>query len=188
MVHHVVAFTNYYMAFWQQDFAVTVGAAFILLEISTPFVCLRWLYFHHGLKGSMIQNINTVVLFLLFVAARVIYQAYIICAYSIDWVGYMWFEKEGVSLLYKVILAEMALAVLINVVLNYYWTYVIVLQLVRIITRGSNADATYGGAIDDKKPAAEDNLNDESVDGQKPGKVEMAKLVDPEQPQSDMQP
>ena len=54
MVHHVIAFTNYYMAFWQQDFAVTSGAAFIILEISTPFVCLRWLFFHHGLKGSMI--------------------------------------------------------------------------------------------------------------------------------------
>ena len=52
IVHHVVAFTNYYIAFWQQDFVVTIGAAFIFLEISTPFVCARWLLFHHGYKGS----------------------------------------------------------------------------------------------------------------------------------------
>ena len=52
IVHHVVAFTNYYIAFWQQDFVVTIGAAFIFLEISTPFVCARWLLFHHGYKGT----------------------------------------------------------------------------------------------------------------------------------------
>ena len=54
LTHHIVAFVTYYLAFWQQDFTVTLGAAFILLEISTPFVCFRWLFFHHGLKGSAV--------------------------------------------------------------------------------------------------------------------------------------
>lgn len=54
LLHHLIAFSNYYLAFWQQGFPVSIGAMFIFLEISTPFVCLRWLYFHHDLKGSMI--------------------------------------------------------------------------------------------------------------------------------------
>ena len=124
----------------------------------------------------------------MFVVARVIFQAYIIFAYAIDWLNYMWFEKQGVSTLYKVILVEMAIAVLSNVILNYYWTWIIVKQLLRIITRGSAADANYGGDADDKKTGGRDNLDDSAVDGgQKARKVEMAKLVDPEQPQSDMQ-
>lgn len=41
IIHHVVAFLAYYCAFWQQDFAVTQGAIFIFLEVSTPFVCIR---------------------------------------------------------------------------------------------------------------------------------------------------
>ena len=37
LIHHIVAFLNYYIAFWKQDFAVTAGASMILLEMSTPF-------------------------------------------------------------------------------------------------------------------------------------------------------
>ena len=78
-----------------------------------------------------------VILFLLFVVVRIFFQAYIIFAYAIEWLNYMWFEKQGVSTLYKLILVEMAIAVLSNVILNYYWTWNIVKQLLRIITRGS---------------------------------------------------
>ena len=52
-LHHVIAFSNYYIAFWKQDFTITIGAMFIFLEISTPFVCMRWILFHHGFKGSI---------------------------------------------------------------------------------------------------------------------------------------
>ena len=38
LIHHVMAFLNYYIAFWKQDFAVTSGASMIFLEVSTPFV------------------------------------------------------------------------------------------------------------------------------------------------------
>ena len=48
LVHHVLGFLNFYALFWQQDFSVALGAAIIVLEISTPFVCMRWLLFHHG--------------------------------------------------------------------------------------------------------------------------------------------
>ena len=38
----------------------------------------------------------------------------------------MFTDKEDVPIIYKVILAEMATAVLINVVLNFYWSWLII--------------------------------------------------------------
>ena len=54
LVHHLVGFINYYLAFWQLGFPITIGACLIFLEVSTPFVVIRWLFFHHGLKGSIL--------------------------------------------------------------------------------------------------------------------------------------
>ncbi len=147
--HHVVAFITYYLAFWKQDFTVTLGAAFILLEISTPFVCLRWLFFHHSLKGSIVQNCNTILLFIFFFFGRVCLQVFLIYMYASDWLSNMLFEKEGVETLYKVILIEMAIAVSINVVLNFYWAYLILLGVYRVLCKGPGADKSFTGDGDD---------------------------------------
>ena len=153
LLHHVIAFGNYYLAFWQQDFTVTVGAAFLFLEISTPFVQMRWLYFHHGLTGAaLLQNINTLLLFFFFIFGRVFVQLYIVWEYAIDWLALTWFHKEGVPELYKAILVEMAIAVLINMILNFYWSFLIVRQVWRMFTRGGKADKDFAGdEVDDDK-------------------------------------
>ena len=69
--------------------------------------------------------INTVFLFFTFIFGRVCVQAYLLYEFAVDWIIQTWFEKEGVPLEYKIILIEMTLAVLINVVLNFYWSYLI---------------------------------------------------------------
>ena len=72
LVHHVIGFITYYIAFWEQDFTISIGAALIFLEISTPFVCARWILFHHGYKGSTWQSINSIMLLLTFIGGRVV--------------------------------------------------------------------------------------------------------------------
>ena len=73
------------------------------------------------------------------------------------WVYTELFEKEGVPVIYKVILVEMALAVLINVVLNFYWSFLIIKQLYRLIKGGSKADNSFGNEVG----SVEDNNLDE---------------------------
>ena len=73
LLHHVAGLLNYYIAFWQQDFTVTIGAAFIFIEISSPFVGMRSVLFHHGFKGTILQAINTGLLFITFVFVRTIF-------------------------------------------------------------------------------------------------------------------
>ena len=78
---------------------------------------------------------NTFTLFFFFVFGRVLVQLYVVIYYNIPWLLWMWFEKEGVETGYKVLLVEFFLAVLTNCVLNFYWTFLIVRQVYRTITR-----------------------------------------------------
>ena len=61
----------------------------------------------------------------------------------------MWFEKEGVETGYKVLLVEFFLAVLTNCVLNFYWTYLIVRQVYRTITR--QGDKHFSGEDEEQE-------------------------------------
>lgn len=95
------------------------------MEMSTIFVVLRWLLFHHGYKGSTLQALNSVFLFCTFIFGRVVYQSILVYDYMWDWLMLQWFQKENVSFVYKLILVEMFTAVLINVALNFLWSFLI---------------------------------------------------------------
>ena len=107
---------------------------------------------------------------------------YLCFAFAIQWLSYTLFEQEGVSSLYKVFLVEMALAVFINVVLNFLWSYLITRQLYRVIFRGPEADKTFGG--DDQEDTKVDGLDEPTR--AKRNELEMKKILDPEQPPSDL--
>ena len=68
---------------------------------------------------------NTVLLFVTFIFGRVVLQIILILGYAVDWVM-MTLQKDDVPFLYKVFIVEMSAAVLINVVLNFFWSYLIV--------------------------------------------------------------
>ena len=124
---------------------MTSGAAFILLEISTPFVCLRWLLFHHGYKGkSIAQASNSVLLFFTFIFGRVGFQSFVVHQFQMPWLVRMWWYTEGVLFSYKMLLVEMATAVLVNIVLNFYWSYLILRQVYRLLCNGEGENDYCG--------------------------------------------
>lgn len=55
----------------------------------------------------------------------------------------MWFEKPGVELAYKILLFEFFIAVMINVVMNLNWSYLVILQVKRVLTRGGADDKSF---------------------------------------------
>ena len=144
LAHHVIGFANYYLAFYKLGFPVTIGAALIFLEVSTPFVCIRWLLFHHGYKGSNLQTANTLALFFFFIFGRVVMQMILVIGYAISWVS-MTLTDDNVGGLYKIFIIEMCTAVLINICLNFYWSYLIIVQVWRIARRGNSADTHFEG-------------------------------------------
>lgn len=64
----------------------------------------------------------------------------------------MWFEKEGVDFSYKMLLLEFCIAVLFNVVLNFWWAWLITLQVYRVVTRGGANDKEF--CVDSRDSAA----------------------------------
>ena len=110
--------------------------------------------------------INTAFLFFTFLLGRVFVQVYLIYFYAIDWISDTWFEREGVPLAYKIILIEMAAAVMVNVVLNFWWSWLIIRQALRLIRGGQRADETFDGSKEEGKdrqengPADANNLDE----------------------------
>ena len=108
---------------------------------------------------------------------RVCVQLYVVIYYNIPWLLWMWFEKEGVETGYKALLVEFFLAVLTNCVLNFYWTFLIVRQVYRTITR--QGDKHFSGE------EQETDVPKDSKNSKKTDKVEMAKILDANTTKSD---
>ena len=62
----------------------------------------------------------------------------------------MVYENAEVTMTYKIVICEMSLAVLINIILNFAWAWLIIRQVVRIVTRGSKTDSKFEGTYDDE--------------------------------------
>ena len=82
----------------------------------------------------------------------------------------MWFEKPGVQLGYKVLLFEFFLAVLINCVLNFWWAFLILKQVYRVITRGGSNDKEF--CVEARNTAQEND----ATKGEEKQKIEMNEI------------
>jgi len=85
-------------------------------------------------------------------------------------------------MIYKIILIEMALAVTINVVLNFWWSWLIIRQVFRLLFT-KTADTNFAGdTIEEENPnekTAENNLDDKGE--KKRSDIELQnQLIDPE--------
>ena len=52
-------------------------------------------------------------------------QLYLVIFYAVDWVAMM-LQKDSTPFLYKCFLVEMSTAVIINMILNFLWAYLII--------------------------------------------------------------
>ena len=67
---------------------------------------------------------------------------------------YFWLKMDSTSttLVYKIVLGTMTVGVLVNMLLNFYWAYLIVQQVYRILTRGASKVETSFAPTHDKTP------------------------------------
>ena len=83
---------------------------------------------------------------LTFLGGRTVFQIYVGLKYMTPWV-YETMTKSTLEPLYKGLLILFVISVLINLVLNLFWSWLIVKQLIRIITRGSQVDKVYAADL-----------------------------------------
>jgi len=150
LIHHVLGFQTMFCALIPFNMPLVFGSAMCWLEISTPFIAFRWMMFFHGITGGDLrQTINTIICAIVFIAFRSVFQ--LIAIYCVlDWLSFTFFQETGRPFWYLPLMTEFFLAVVINVVFNAYWSYLIIYQIVRALSR-NNKDQTFADGITNKE-------------------------------------
>jgi len=130
MVHHLLGFQTMFCSLVPFNMPLVFGAAMLWLEISTIFVALRWMMFFHDIKGDWRQSINTFFTAVSFLFFRTVFQLYAVIFVAFPFLYETFFVETGSGIyhyLYLALIAEFSFAVLINIIMNCYWSWLVIL-------------------------------------------------------------
>ena len=143
---------------------VVFGSAMLWLEISTIFVAFRWMMFFHEVRGGdWRQSLNTFMCAVSFIIGRTIFQLLAVWYVALPFMYTTFFVETGSSVWYLALIAEFFLAVAINVVMNVYWSYLVIYQVHRAITRGGD-DQTFSDGMKDQEERSRRKKNPKHVE------------------------
>ena len=126
-IHHVLGYSLMYLSEWTLDYTTVFGIVMLFMEFSTIFSNSRWLMFQHGVSGgNIVQSINSVMLFFSFLICRIYFQVYTVVVSALPFFWFKMVDSTTTTFIYKIVLVTMALGVFVNMLLNFYWAYLIV--------------------------------------------------------------
>lgn len=135
-VHHLLSMFSLYLTFVFMNWLVVFSVMMMFTEISSTYVCLRWLFYTHNLQDSIYNLANAVAIFLSFLFGRLIFQLFVTLGLGIPalyrqlmTVDMQWWEL--------LILTEGVAAMVLSIGMNIYWMTLIVQQIVRLFKRNS---------------------------------------------------
>ena len=150
LLHHLLAFFFMYLTEVPQDFTLVFAVSLLFMEVTAVFTSARWLMFEHGVSGgSWQQSLNSVCLFLTFLLCRVAFETYVFLRAGLPYIARVFGQQDAADHFsggYKVMLFFMGLSVLVNYALNWYWMYLILMQVARILQRGLKEDDEFVAA------------------------------------------
>ena len=135
-VHHIVSITTFYQTLYFMDFCVVFGVMLLFIEVSTLFVSARWLLFTHNMAESKWYAINAIVAFFSFLTCRIIFQFYIVIDIGAP-IVYADYNKKNLTLYRAFVVSELAIMVILSIVLNSYWFWLMIKMLLRVIGRAT---------------------------------------------------
>ena len=123
--HHVIATVTFMGTLAFMNFAVVFGVMLLFVEVSTPFISLRWILYTHKQHRSTCHVINAIMVFFTFLLGRLVFQIGILFG-----IGYPklidMFQDETLPW-YKVSLVIiMFISITISALMNLFWMYLIV--------------------------------------------------------------
>ena len=150
-----------YCAVFTMGAPMVFGANMLWLEISTIFVAFRWLMFFYGVGGADIrQAVNSFFLAFSFILLRTVLLIYVAVAVGLPWLSQT-YRHETRPIWYLLLIGEFAVAVAFNIVLNVYWSSLIVKQIIRIFTRGATqAEQSFNGEAKQPKHVELSEVNE----------------------------
>ena len=80
--HHIIAIITFSGTLVFMNFTVVFGVMLLFVEVSTPFICARWLIYSHGVQRSPWNMINSVFIFFTFLIGRLMFQICVLGLYG----------------------------------------------------------------------------------------------------------
>ena len=131
--HHLILALTFYQTLFFMDYMCVFGVMLLYMEISTIFMNMRTLLFHHGMQNTLGYAINSLAFFFAFMA-RVVYQFYI-CF----WIGIELlideYGRKKLSFYKFTVITEMAIMVILSLILNTYWAWLCIQMFIRVVRR-----------------------------------------------------
>lgn len=72
-IHHILSLITFYFTVYMNNFTTVFGTMLVSVEISTIFLCIRWIYFKHNMGKSTMASINSLVFVLSFFLSRIVF-------------------------------------------------------------------------------------------------------------------
>ena len=125
IVHHIISVVTFLGTLVFMNFTVVFGVMLLFVEVSTTYICIRWLLYTHRLHRTCCQTVNTILCFLTFLLGRLIYQVFILFAYGYPKLGAM-FDDLNMPWYQVTLVVEMTLAITVSALMNTYWMFLII--------------------------------------------------------------
>lgn len=128
--------------FWVYAYAYHVGylhyygAAFLMWELSTPFVHLRWFLYIMGLDHTQLYLINALLMMLSFFLCRIVWGYYISTVFLVNLYQEYLFPRPG-GLPHYMCPWYAVTCIALNI-LNSFWMYKMIQKAVEVFFKGKN--------------------------------------------------
>ena len=151
--HHIIAVFTFYGTLVFMNFTTVFGVMLLFVELSTTYICIRWLLYTHRLHRTCCQTVNTIVCFFTFLFGRLIFQVFILFAYGYPLLIKM-FDEEEMPWWKVALIVEMALSISVSALMNAYWMYLIIHQVIRMARRSQQGldPTSETSGINDEDP------------------------------------
>ena len=107
------------------NWTVVFGVLLLFVEVSTTYICVRWLLYTHKMHKTVCHTINAAVVFITFLLGRLVYQLGLLFGYGFPNLVDM-FQDEKLHWFKVCIIIFMFIALTVSAMMNIWWMYLIV--------------------------------------------------------------
>ena len=85
--HHIISVATLFGTMVLMNYTVVIASMLLMVELSTTYICIRWLLYAHRQHRHWCQTVNTVLMFFTFMFTRLIFQIFVLFAYAYPLLG-----------------------------------------------------------------------------------------------------
>ena len=123
--HHVIAFVTFMGTLVFMNWTVVFGVMLLFVEVSTVYICIRWILYTHKNHRTTFHTINAFLIFVTFLFGRLIFQIFILFGYGYPKL-YDLFGEKTLNVLKVLVLVMMFMAITVSCLMNIFWMYLII--------------------------------------------------------------